>query len=323
MMRTEKWIWSWGTVACLAAVACGSSAAAGAPTSNAVDVGASAEAGRIVYVEEGGPEDRIISIAPDGSDPVEVYRAEPGTFEEPALSPDGSTVTFTTDLGGNVHIFAVNADGSGGLAQVTSGSGFEFGSSWSPDGTKLVVDAEGSFDGPGGVAIVDVATGEMTPITSNPCGGFDAHPRFSPDGTQVLFVRGRCEKADSAAIFVLNVDDPHPKRITAWGLGASEPDWSPDGSLIAFNTFDERITHAEIYVIAPDGTGLRRLTSEPGAAGVFRPSWSPEGSRLVFTLFTRAEGMNIFDLYTMSGDGTDVMQITDTSALSENQADWA
>jgi Tol biopolymer transport system component len=322
-MWTPKRLWSWGTVACLAAAACGSSAAAEVPRSNGVDVGGSAEAGRIVYVEEGGPEDRIISIAPDGSDPVEVYTAEPGTFEEPALSPDGSTVTFTTDLGGNVHIFAVNADGSGGLAQVTSGSGFEFGSSWSPDGTKLVVEADESFDGPGGIAIVDVATGEMTPITHNPCGGFDAHPRFSPDGTQVLFVRGRCDKADSAAIFVVNVDDPHPQRITAWGLGASEPDWSPDGSLIAFNTFNERITHAEIYVISPDGTSVRRLTSEPGAAGAFRPSWSPNGSRLVFTLFTRAEGMNIFDLYTMASDGTDVMQITDTSALSENQADWA
>ena len=322
-MRTPKRLWSWGTVACLAAAACGSSAAADVPTSNAVDVAGSAETGRIVYVEEGGPEDRIISIAPDGSDPVEVYSAEPGTFEEPALSPDGSTVTFTTDLGGNVHIFAVSADGSGGVAQVTFGSGFEFSSSWSPDGTTLVVDAEEAFDGPGGISIVDLATGEMTPITHNPCGGVDAHPRFSPDGTQVLFVRGRCGKTDSAAIFIVDVDDPHPERITAWGLGASEPDWSPDGSLIAFNTFDERITHAEIYVIAPDGTSLRRLTSEPGTAGVFRPSWSPDGSRIVFTLFSRMDGINTFDLHTMSADGADVAQLTDTLEVSENQADWA
>ena len=322
-MRTGKRIWSWGALACLAAGACGSSAAADVPTSNAVGVAGSTEAGRIVYVEEGGQQARIISIAPDGSDPVEVYSAEPGTFEEPALSPDGSTVTFTTDLGGNVHIFAVNADGSGGLAQVTSGPGFEFGSSWSPDGTKLVVDAEEADGGPGGIAIVDVATGGMTLITHNPCGGFDAHPRFSPDGNQVLFVRGRCDKAESAAIFIVDVHDPQPERITAWGLGASEPDWSPDGSLIAFNTFDERITHAEIYVIAPDGTNLRRLTSEPGTAGVFRPSWSPDGSRLVFTLFTRVGIFNTFDLYTMPADGTDVAQITDTSTLSENQADWA
>ena len=93
--------------------------------------------------------------------------------------------------------------------------------------------------------------------------------------------------------------------------------------MIAFNTFDERITHAEIYVIAPDGTGLRRLTNEPGAAGVFRPSWSRDGSRLVFTLFTRVDGMSNFDLYTMAADGADVTQITDTSTLSENQADWA
>jgi Tol biopolymer transport system component len=322
-MRTGKRIWSWGAVACLAAAACGSSAAADVPRSNALHVEGSTATGRIVYVEEGGAESRIVSIAPDGSDPVEVYSAEQGTFEEPALSPDGSTVAFTTDLGGNVHIFAVNADGSGGLVQVTRGSGFEFSPSWSPDGTKLVVDAEESFGGPGGIAIVDVATGGMAPITRNPCGAFDRRPRLSPDGTQVLFVRGRCETPGSAAIFVVDVDDPHPQRITAWGLGASEPDWSPDGSLIAFNTFDERITHAEIYVIAPDGTRLRRLTSEPGAAGVFRPSWSSDGSRLVFTLFTRVDGMFNFDLYSMAADGTDVTQITDTSALSENQADWA
>jgi hypothetical protein len=32
--------------------------------------------------------------------------------------------------------------------------------------------------------------------------------------------------------------------------------------------------------------------------------------------------MNLFDLYTMSDDGTDVMQVTDTLDLSENQSDW-
>jgi Tol biopolymer transport system component len=62
-------------------------------------------------------------------------------------------------------------------------------------------------------------------------------------------------------------------------LNAYRPAWSPDGTEIIFNTNDtpERIEDAEIYIVASDGRGLRRLTHEENASA-FRPTWSPAES---------------------------------------------
>ena len=56
-------------------------------------------------------------------------------------------------------------------------------------------------------------------------------------------------------------------------------DWSPDGTQIAFGAVDH--LNPEIYLVADDGTGLRRLTND-GAADVL-PRWSPDGTLIAFS----------------------------------------
>ncbi|MDX1645992.1 MAG: hypothetical protein R3304_02515 [Longimicrobiales bacterium] len=51
-----------------------------------------------------------------------------------------------------------------------------------------------------------------------------------------------------------------------------EPPWSPDGSLIAFQS--DRDGDREIYVVAPDGSGLRDVTNAP-AYDDRHPTWEP------------------------------------------------
>jgi Tol biopolymer transport system component len=55
-------------------------------------------------------------------------------------------------------------------------------------------------------------------------------------------------------------------------------DWSPDGTRIAFSGVDH--LNPEIYLVADDGTGLRRLTDD-GASDVL-PRWSPDGTQIAF-----------------------------------------
>lgn len=302
-------------------------------------VPASEPSGRIVFLQESpeaGPvgssagsnvEYQVFAMNIDGTDLLQLTHrsaAFPAGIEAPAWSPDGSSVAFDGVADdGHIHIFAVNADGTG-LTQITSGDGEEIDASWSPDGTRLAVETQRSPSEPTGIAIVDVATGDIRMITENPFDGDDAKPTWSPDGTRIAFARSRGEQKRPSAVFVMDADGSSLQRITPRGLNAYRPAWSPDGTQIIFNTNDtsERIQDAEIYIVASDGSGLRRLTHEKYASA-FRPTWSPDGEWILFTRFTfPGQLTKSFDLYVMRPDGTDVRPVTSTPDVAENAGVW-
>jgi TolB protein len=188
----------------------------------------------------------------------------------------------------------------------------------------LSVETQRSSSKPTGIAIVDVATGELHMITENPFGGDDAEPTWSPDGTRIAFGRSRGAQQYPSAVFVVDVDGSGPRRLTSYGLNAYRPAWSPDGTQIIFNTNDtpERIQDAEIYIVASDGSGLRRLTHEENASA-FRPTWSPDGDWILFTRFAfPGQLTRSFDIYVMRPDGTDLQPVTSTPDVAENAGDW-
>jgi dipeptidyl aminopeptidase/acylaminoacyl peptidase len=83
------------------------------------------------------------------------------------------------------------------------------------------------------------------------------------------------------------------------------PEWSPDGTRIAFSRYGGGFIH-EIHVINADGTGLHRVS--PQGVQDFHPTWSPDGSRLAFE--HRVDNVSNGDLYIMNADGTDRVRVT-------------
>ena len=59
-------------------------------------------------------------------------------------------------------------------------------------------------------------------------------------------------------------------RSSPVGERALNPSWSPDGAWIVFSL--QRDERAEIYLVHPDGTGLRPVTGAPGAQAQ-HPDW--------------------------------------------------
>ncbi|HKZ02873.1 MAG TPA: DPP IV N-terminal domain-containing protein [Pyrinomonadaceae bacterium] len=85
------------------------------------------------------------------------------------------------------------------------------------------------------------------------------------------------------------------------------PDWSPDGSKIVFeSTRDGKFA---IYTIQVDGSGLRKLTS--GEANNEQPRWSPEGRQIVFI----SDRDGHLQLYMMNADGSQQRRLTNTADL--------
>ncbi len=64
-----------------------------------------------------------------------------------------------------------------------------------------------------------------------------------------------------------------------------------------------------VYLMDADGTGVERLTSDPGDS---EPAWSPDGSRIAFVRFHGGKS----DIYVMNSDGTDVTRLTTDGADS-------
>ena len=92
----------------------------------------------------------------------------------------------------------------------------------SPDGQTIV------FDHLGNLFTIPVTGGEATQLTSGMA--FDAQPRFSPDGTRIVFTSDR---SGGQNIWVMSLDGTDTTQVTKGATNRSEsPDWAPDGDYI-------------------------------------------------------------------------------------------
>lgn len=199
--------------------------------------------------------------------------------DDPAWSPDGSRIVFSSDRDGNREIYVMNANGSGQV-RLTNSAGADYQPAWSPDGNWIafVSDRDGNAE----VYRMNTDGSSLLRLTS--AGGDDLDPTWSPDGGRVAFSSSR---SGPAHIYVMNADGGGQVQITfdkPTLVGALQPAWSPDGASIAFvgqqlgeNAEAQRIIHR----VAPDGSAEGYLGSSPETLdGVSDPAWSADGRQL-------------------------------------------
>jgi Tol biopolymer transport system component len=92
------------------------------------------------------------------------------------------------------------------------------------------------------------------------------------------------------------------RRITDEYNDARQPSWSPDGSRIAFQSYRDGTWR--IATIAPDGSGMKALTSGPFDDR--EPNWSPDGTRIAFS----SDRSGNYDVWVLDVASGQVRQIT-------------
>jgi len=176
--------------------------------------------------------------------------------------------------GEQIGLFIAAADGSDEHALLGNHE-LDYDAVWSPDGASLVFtsEREGSADL---FRVKPDGTG-LERLTDDPA--YDDQAAFSPDGRQLVFVSSRNGGFSHLWIMDLATRRTHALTTTATPGGDFRPAWSPDGKWIAFSSDREsslpfsdgrweRLQVVDLFVIHPDGTGLRRLTD----SSVFRPT---------------------------------------------------
>ncbi len=208
------------------------------------------------------------------------------------------------DLDGHSQVFTVDPDGTDvrQLTHVPDGSNAGD-PDWSPDG--------------GHIAYVDNQTGNFALMVMNGDGTGKrqvAHaldtdyfsPRWSPDGQSLA--ASRCRSLNGyllgCDIVVMNADGSGRRLLVGGHVVNEYPEWSPDGTQIAFTSDRAGLVSAN-WVVSSTGGELRRMTTANLEA--YYPQWSPLGNRI---LFGNNYGRPVTNTFAMKPDGKRPRQVT-------------
>ncbi|MEH1126370.1 TolB family protein [Micromonospora sp. CPCC 206061] len=207
------------------------------------------------------------------------------------------------------QIFTMGKDGSGAeliVDKVNRGTRV----CWSPDDTKLAYVARVS--GRNQLFTVPSTGGTPTQVTRTNDDKDD--PAWAPNVQGLVCMWGVRDGKPQLMLFRLDDPDGSRQWLTSGGLASVDPDFSPDGKLIAYS-HSKVSGQADIWVVTPDGKSSP-VTSGPDLD--MDPTWSPDGRWIAFTRGPVAKPR----IYAVRPDGTGLRELTAGTAL-EGHASWS
>jgi Tol biopolymer transport system component len=268
--------------------------------------------GRIVFSSDRDGETDVYAMSADGSNQTRLTVAA-GVDDYPMWSPAGTRVVFSSWREGVSKVFAMNADGSGQV-RVTNplttvgGQGDEE-PSLSRNGARIAFRSDREL---GFAHIWAVNADGSNPVRLTSVGD-NLNPVWSPTSDRIAFTSDRDGGGDWE-LFAMDGFGGNVVQLTTNSYLDSNPDWSPDGTKIAFQSFDDGADF-DIWVLDLARGALTQLTTDP--AFDTAPAWSPDGTKLVF----QSNRDGDWEIFTMNADGSSVQQLTHNDA-ADRVADW-
>ncbi len=214
----------------------------------------------------------LFIINADGSGLKPLPTAPGGGDFEPAWSPDGQYIAFTSLRDGYMQIYSYEVDGGDVNRLVETAINKPARQpSWSPNGRQIVF------------AYQRVTTYElwiMSSLGSNEKQLFvsgdvlsNQYPIWSPDGDYILFSQRSVTEFTFPNLLSLKVGAGNsPLQIKMGVLSVEDVDYSPNGSWVAYESGGDRGYH--VLYSTPSGANQARIT-EDVTFDDFDPAWRP------------------------------------------------
>ena len=206
-------------------------------------------------------------------------------------------------------IWLMNPDGTN---QREVARGFYGPKSWSPDGSRFVVDAA---TGKNNTELeIFLPDGSWLGVI----GGSAGRPSWSPNGSLIAFASwadpgGSSTPLDRSRLLVMNADGSGAHGILADSGSNRMGSWSPDGKRFVFSRSSQPLSEYQLFTIATDGSDMKRLTFS--SADDDTPQWSPDGIRIAFARAVRGGRKSI---YVINSNGAGETQLTSGISDDEN-----
>ena len=246
----------------------------------------------------------VASLIPGGAKATTFTQITADTTREsdPAPSPDGKWIAFSSDRGGHgsQQIYIMPAEGGEPRQLTNEPDSVRAGTpSWAPDGKSLLfVSTRGKRYN---IYSVPFEGGEPKQLTHAP--GSHRFGTYSADGKQIAFYSNRVAPGELYGfnIYVMSAEGEHEddmaRQVTASKGSPGHPTWSADGKWIAFvekefdslrqDTMEGSILFTKYHLYKVSSRGGKEIQLTKGAVDGKPvedtwPSWSPDGKWIAF-----------------------------------------
>jgi Tol biopolymer transport system component len=275
------------------------------------------DSGTLTYTRYDGEAGHVIAVSAASGGEIEMTTGS-GVQAHSVTSPDGTFIVYSQVDSDRSSVESLNlADGT--VTLLNEGKKWSMIPSVSPDSARIAFtsDADGNFE----IYSMEADGSDVRQLTFTDSPIQQLGPKFSPDGTQLLYASDIDEANRDLFqdLWVMPADGGPGTRLTT-GLNDRESrSWSPDGTQIVVQTIVGGV--GQLVVMDADGSNQRQITRIPAAAPVFSapgvfpemrgavtPAWSPNGAWIAFA--SNHEGN--YDIYLIRPDGSDLKRFTDT-----------